>query len=156
MSASRPANIPLHNLTNRRYDTPSDEASLIDSEGEKRRASADSDFSIFSEEDTGDIADQLDEEDPLQIHIRRSLEQQLPRGQRRKGGKKVRYHPDVGTFNEKRGGRLRKEDVPIPDPPRKPLSFGQRFLAAIMAPGDGPSRIHGLHGKKLMYEKSLG
>jgi hypothetical protein len=117
------------------------------------------DFSTGSYDNTGDIADQLDDEDPLQIHLKRSLEEQLPRGlprgQRRKGGKQqkknVHYHPDVGTYNEKRGRQIRKQDIPIPNPPPKPLSFGHRLLAAIMAPGDGPSRIHGLHGKKLMY-----
>lgn len=117
--------------------------------------SSESDFSLFSE--TGDLADQLDDEDPLHIHLRRSLEQELPRGQRRRGGsrhhKSVRYHPDVDGYSEKQGrSRLRKEDIPIPDPPRRPLSFGHRLLATVMAPGDGPSRIHGLHGKKLMYD----
>jgi len=44
----------------------------------------------------------------------------------------------------------RKEDIPIPDPVRKPLSRGDRILVFIMAADDGPSRMHGLHGKKLM------
>lgn len=174
MSSSRPsANIPLHSLSHRRYESSSDadDLSLLGSEGdgeaEKRRASSESesDFSLFSE--TGDLADQLDDEDPLHLRLRQSLEQELPKGQRRTGGggggggsgskpKSVRYNNNVNVgvngYSEKQSQkRLRKEDIPIPDPPRLPLSFGHRALARIMAPGDGPSRIHGLHGKKLMY-----
>lgn len=160
MSSSRAsANIPLHSLSHRRYESDSDdEASLLgsDVEGEKRRASCESDFSLFSE--TGDLADQLDDEDPLSIRLRRSHEQDLPRGSSRKGGSKskhhksVRYDSNVAGFNEKQSRqRIRKEDIVIPSPPRRPLSFGHRVLAAVMAPGDGASRIHGLHGKKLMY-----
>lgn len=151
-SNSTPANIPLHTLSTRpRYDSPSDDqVSLLGSPVEKDRSSLEgSDFSLFGE--SGDIADEYDpdEDDPL----RDRLEQQLPKDQRRKGGrhqKQVHYHPDVGRYSEKRGGRIRKEDIHIPDPPRRPLSFGHRLLATIMAPGDGPSRVHGLHGKKLM------
>lgn len=162
MSSSRPsANIPLHSLSHRRYEeSGSDDASLLGSEGEgeKRRASSESDFSLFSE--TGDLADQLDDEDPLHLqeHLRGSVEL-LPRGQRRKNNrhhKTVRYQSDAEGYSEKQPRRkLRKEDIPIPNPPRRPLSFGHRLLAAVMAPGDGPSRIHGLHGKKLMYERCV-
>lgn len=173
MSSSQPsANIPLHSLSasHRRYEFGSDDGSLLateEEEGEKRRASSQSsqssqsDFSVFNESETGDLADQLDDEDPLHIRLRNSLQQELPKGQRSKGGssgrphKSVRYHAHInghssGYSEKTRRGRLRKEDIPIPNPPRKPLSFGHRLLAAVMAPGDGPSRIHGLHGKKLM------
>jgi hypothetical protein len=165
MSSSRPsANIPLHSLSHRRYESASDDdddASLLGSDSEKGRASSESDFSLFSE--TGDLADQLDDQDPLHIRLRRSLEQELPRGHRRKTPansssnrhphhKSVRYHAEIDIYSEKPARpRLRKEDIVIPQPPRRPLSFGHRLLAATMAPGDGPSRIHGLHGKKLMY-----
>jgi len=178
MSSSRPsANIPLHSLSHRRYDSASeeeedDDASLLDSDGEgqrqgqahghgqrarhgqgtgeKQRASSESDFSLFS--DTGDIADQLDDDDPLQIHLP-ALQQ--PRSKRKHAHHKrktVRYDSveEHGYSEKQPRQRLRKEDIPIPTPPRRPLSFGHRLLAAAMAPGDGPSRIHGLHGKKLM------
>lgn len=39
----------------------------------------------------------------------------------------------------------------MPTPRRQRISVGERWLAAIMAPEDGPSRMHGLHGKKLMF-----
>jgi hypothetical protein len=157
-SSSTPsaANIPLHSLSRRRYDSPSDDQeSLLGSPVEKDRSSLEgSDFSFF--EESGDIVDEYDpdEDDPLRTRIRESLERQLPQDQKKKGGrhqKQVHYHPDVRSYNEKRGKRIRKEDIPIPNPPRRPLSFGHRLLATVMAPGDGPSRIHGLHGKKLMY-----
>jgi hypothetical protein len=100
------------------------------------------------------LVDQLaEEEDPLRIRLRESLEGELPRatGQRReRPHKQVRYHPGVKD-NEKPAAVLKKEDIPIPNPPQQRINIGERLLVAIMAPNDGPSRIHGLHGKKLMY-----
>jgi hypothetical protein len=100
------------------------------------------------------LVDQLaDQEDPLRIRLRDSLEDELPRVTSQRRGrprKQVRYHPDVDE-NEKRAAVVRKEDIPIPNPPQRRINIGERLLVAIMAPNDGPSRIHGLHGKKLMY-----
>lgn len=178
-TARRPANIPLHTLSSSSRPDPDDgsdnDSLLTGSEGdeldevhdEKRghgRRSLDSDasgsdFSLWS--DTGDLVDQLaDREDPLQIKLRQSLEQQLPRTSakrttsRSKPNKKVRYHKDVDRAqNEKRGSGYprSKEDIPIPTPTRRQIPFGERLLVRIMAPNDGPSRLHGLHGKKLLY-----
>lgn len=162
-SSRRPANIPLHTLStsSRPYET--DSASLVGSPDEKqgsRRSSyssaVDSDFSLFS--DTGDLVDQLaDEEDPLRIRLRPSLEEGLPRtSTKQRGGrqhKRVHYHSDVHEAeSEKRhtGVPRRKEDIPIPSPPPRKISAGEKLLAIIMAPTDRPSRLHGLHGKKLM------
>lgn len=103
------------------------------------------------------MVDQLaDQEDPLRIRLRNSLEEDLPRASAQRRGrphKQVRYHPDVED-NEKKAAVLRKEDIFIPEPPQRRINFGERCLVAIMAPNDGPSRIHGLHGKKLMYGSS--
>jgi hypothetical protein len=151
----RPANIPLHTLSSssRPYNRVS--PSPVDSSEEKHGSSrssisGDSDFS-----DTGDLVDQLaNEEDPLTIQLRPSLEEELPRASSKHSGgrqkKRVRIHPDAKE-NEKSGAVKRKEDIPIPSPPPGKLSFGERLLVLAMAPNDGPSRIHGLHGKKLMY-----
>lgn len=49
----------------------------------------------------------------------------------------------------------RKEEIPIPNPPPRRLNWGERALVIAMAPGDGPSRMHGLHGKKLIYFLSI-
>lgn len=65
----------------------------------------------------------------------------------------MRYHSRT-RFNEKTPA-LRKEDIEIPEPGPRSISKPARILAAIMAPNDGPSRIHGLHGKKLLYFTSV-
>lgn len=57
--------------------------------------------------------------------------------------------------NKKSGIVKRKEDIPIPSPPPRRIPLGERLLVLIMAPNDGPSRLHGLHGKKLMYDDEL-
>ncbi|KAE9965460.1 hypothetical protein BLS_007631 [Venturia inaequalis] len=147
----RPANIPLHTLSSASRPLQREESSrsLIDDPDEKGSStSADSDFSLWS--DTGDLVDQLaDQEDPLRSRLRDPLPQTS--GQRRgRPHKQVRYHPDVED-NEKKAAALRKEDIHIPVPPQRKINFGERVLIAIMAPNDGPSRIHGLHGKKLIY-----
>ena len=152
----RPANIPLHTLSSSSRPRDADLASLLENEKTSQRSSfsADSDFSLWS--DTGDLVDQLaDEEDPLRIRLRESLEGTrlggLPKNKRHQ--KRVRYQSQDNTRekNEQPGVVKRKEDIEIPDPGPRTISQGERILAAIMAPRDGPSRIHGLHGKKLMY-----
>lgn len=153
-SARRPANIPLHTLSSsaRRHDT--DSAHLLHDHDrhsdDSARSSFDtpgSDFSLWS--DTGDLVDQLaEQEDPLSIRLRESLDREHHHGHRRPQ-KRVHYESQDEP-EEKSGRRLRKEDIQIPDPGPRTISQAERILAAIMAPGDGPSRMHGLHGKKLM------
>ncbi|KAI9657178.1 MAG: hypothetical protein M1821_003345 [Bathelium mastoideum] len=127
-----------------------------------------SDFSIWS--DTGDLVDQLGEhEDPLQKKLRESFEERRYGGsggkQRRRSGQQ-QQRPRRTRFQELEGeeltekgpapsGALRKEDIDIPNPVRKPISRAAKLLAIIMAPNDGPSRMHGLHGKKLIYFTSV-
>jgi hypothetical protein len=74
--------------------------------------------------------------------------------------KRVRYADKHSTESEKPhhtrpGVRIRKDDIPIPNPPPPRLSWGEKALAAALMPGDGPSRMHGLHGKKLIYFLSI-
>ncbi|KAL2351253.1 MFS monosaccharide transporter-like protein [Cryomyces antarcticus] len=164
----RPANIPLHTLSSssRPYDT--DRSSFHDGSAEKRRGrrssisseSTGSDFSLWS--DTGDLVDQLaDDEDPLRIRLRQSLEEQQIGGstkQRGRSSKRVRYRSQEGA-SEKRshpqtGVVRRKEDIRIPSPPPRKISRAENILAAVMS-GDRPSRMHGLHGKKLLYFTSV-
>ncbi|KAI9703070.1 MAG: hypothetical protein M1820_005942 [Bogoriella megaspora] len=172
-SARRPANIPLHTLRSRNYDHDSDAEHLLDSPGsEKRRrsrsrgsstGSVGSGFSLWS--DTGDLVDQLgDQEDPLQQKLRQSFEERRyggsSNGKRRRSGagKRARFQvsDDLAEKAEHRqSGALRKEDIEIPNPTRKLASAPERLLATIMAPNDGPSRMHGLHGKKLIYFTSI-
>lgn len=171
------ANIPLRTLTSssRRHRRPSDSASDDDRPYDEKRsgsrerlrlsASDDddgSDFSLWS--DTGDLVDQLaDEEDPLSVRLR-NLEEDS-RGQHRRGRgekKRVRYasangqtHPEREKSQQQPGVVKRKEDIAIPTPPPQRLNWGQKALALVMAPGDGPSRMHGLHGQKLIYFLSV-
>jgi hypothetical protein len=65
----------------------------------------------------------------------------------------VHYLPDeAGSEKRRRGPGVvrRKEDIPIPNPPPRHIPWGERLIVLAMAPNDGPSRLHGLHGKKLM------
>jgi hypothetical protein len=158
-TSRRPANIPLHTLSSsstRQRD--GDSAHLLeDHDKESPRSSFDtpdsgSDLSLWS--DTGDLVDQLaDQEDPLRIRLRESVDG-YPSKTRRQP-KRVRYQSQDGTAEKSAGSRkLRKEDIDIPDPGPRSISKAERILASIMAPNDGPSRIHGLHGKKLMLVRT--
>ncbi|OAG11075.1 high affinity glucose transporter [Paraphaeosphaeria sporulosa] len=156
-NSRRPADIPLHTFSSSARQRSSDAARLLhDDDKESTRSSfdtpeSDSDLSLWS--DTGDLVDQLaDQEDPLRIRLRDSLEggsSSRPRHQQ----KRVRYE-SATRFNEKERG-LRLEDIEIPNPGPRTISKAERILASIMAPNDGPSRIHGLHGKKLIYFTSV-
>ncbi|KAF2471279.1 uncharacterized protein BDR25DRAFT_342571 [Lindgomyces ingoldianus] len=156
----RPANIPLHTLSSSSRPRDSDSAYLLhDHDKNSPRSSfstatPESDFSLWS--DTGDLVDQLaDEEDPLRARLRESLDGALlPK--HRPQQKRVRYHSqDDAREKALKREALRKEDIEIPDPGPRTISRGEQILAAIMAPNDGPSRIHGLHGKKLIYFTSV-
>ncbi|KAF2660200.1 MFS monosaccharide transporter-like protein [Lophiostoma macrostomum CBS 122681] len=161
-NSRRPANIPLHTLSSAstRRSRDGDSAHLLDDQDKSSERSsfdtpsAGSDFSLWS--DTGDLVDQLaDEEDPLRIRLQESLEGAHPPRHRRHQ-KRVRYQ-DQEDNREKAGpsGPIRKEDIEIPDPGPRTISRAEQILAAVMAPNDGPSRIHGLHGKKLIYFTSV-
>ncbi|OCK77292.1 hypothetical protein K432DRAFT_436604 [Lepidopterella palustris CBS 459.81] len=157
----RPANIPLHTFPSSSRPRDADSAYLLENEEKASQrssfstASAESEFSLWG--DTGDIGEQLaDEEGPLQIRLRDSLEDtRLPKHRRHL--KRVRYQSQESKRekSEQSGVVKRKEDIEIPDPGPRTISRAQRILAFIMAPRDGPSRMHGLHGKKLIYFTSV-
>ncbi|KAF2200249.1 hypothetical protein GQ43DRAFT_456572 [Delitschia confertaspora ATCC 74209] len=158
LNARRPANIPLHTLSSSSRPRDPDSAYLLDNEKDSPRssfstASANTEFSLWS--DTGDLVDQLaDQEDPLPIRLRDSSFEGNQFGgasRHHRHQKRVRYPPQERTSEKSQPGAVRKEDIEIPDPEPRTLSRADRILAAIMAPQDGPSRIHGLHGKKLIY-----
>lgn len=101
--------------------------------------------------DTGDLAEQLaDAEDPLQIKLRESLDDQIFRGSsRRSKHKKLRYHSDVEHREEKGHPGIVKEDIEIPEPPLRQISRVEHLLAAIMSGGE--RQMRGLTGKSLVY-----
>ena len=85
----------------------------------------------------------------MQIRLRQSQDLDGSSTHKRHSSKK-RVHYDNSSRSNEKAGRVRKEDIVVPTPPRPIANRGERLVAAIMAPNDGPSRIHGLHGKKLM------
>jgi len=155
-----PANIRLHTL-------PASRPSAYDEKhrGSHSRGSISSDsgseFSLWS--DTGDLVDQFaDQEDPLRAkashYLNDSNDHHQSHSRAQRTAKKVRYQPETEYHYSKESREhapLRKEDIPIPNPPRKPIGPGEKIVAFIMAPNDAPSRMHGLHGKKLLYFTSV-
>ncbi|EGC48722.1 MFS monosaccharide transporter [Histoplasma capsulatum var. duboisii H88] len=176
-----PTAIPLRSLSPHSRPSPDSHSVLLASsrekEGNRRLSSSslpsspstdsdsDSNFSVWS--DTGDLAEQLaSEEDPLQIHLNRSLEHSSfgrscfrSRGKR---SKRVHYpadghrhgtHPqqdDRGQVNTDSDGGLFKE-IHIPTPAPRTISRAERILAVIMSPGAArKARSHGLVGKPLL------
>lgn len=178
-STRKPANIPLHTLgsssarrSNRRSHDSDDEKygdrQRLRRSGSYTDYSDDdddrSDFSLWS--DTGDLVDQLADEDPLAGRVRVSLEEPHTSNRTGRGRgqqKRVRY-ASQSADNEKPRRHIdrlpavpkRAEDIPIPEPRLRRLNWGEKLLAAALMPGaDGPSRMHGLHGKKLIYFLSI-
>ena len=77
------------------------------------------------------------------------------RGEKRQE-RRVRYAPGHEKPSQHHPGVVRrKEDIHVPTPPAKRLNWGEKALALVMAPGDSHSRIHGLHGQKLIYFLSV-
>lgn len=156
---------PIHG--SRRRTAPHHHGYAADEDGSDAghpRSSADaddaaSDFTSDSWTDTGDIAEQLGEEDPLRKRLGDRLDDEilagaLRRDHARKQTKRVRYQRDLPHHHGRdrpstRSGVLAKEAISIPDAaPHRP-SRVERWLASIMS--GGASSIHGLTGKPLMY-----
>ncbi|KAI9816354.1 MAG: hypothetical protein M1832_005111 [Thelocarpon impressellum] len=161
----RPANIPLHSLSSPHHGADRQASSALagsaDSEklddSPRSSASAGSDFSLWS--DTGDLAEQLaDEEDPLQIKLRHSLDEQVfgpvqrPRGRH---PKRVRYRERGSVELKHPHAGLDKEAIQIPTPRPRRIPKVEKLLAAIMSGGRGPGPGHGLTGKPLLYFTSV-
>ena len=170
----KPANIPLHTLSSasrlpQHHDRRRSHSSGESFEGEeekgrlRRSGSFDDDdsddFSLWS--DTGDLGDLAEHEDPLSIRLRQRSsfdDQHQPTYRRGRSTqqKRVRYisSPD-GEKARPSGPVVRKEDIRIPSPPPPRINWGVKLLARAMAPNDGHARMHGLHGKKLVYFLSI-
>ncbi|KAJ5726506.1 Mitochondrial substrate/solute carrier, partial [Penicillium malachiteum] len=151
-SPNSPRAIPLRSLS--RSPTQS---IVLESASEKgsRRSShsptrSESDLSAWS--DTVDLAQQLTEEDPLQIHLPASLDRtSLIHKGPRNPSKRVHY-PEVLDNDH----LALKEHIRIPSPPPRRISRVERLLATIMSPGDRQNaQVHGLVGKPLLYFTSV-
>ena len=170
----KPANIPLHTLSNspRHIERVPSSPSSAESQDEKplrsRRASeesagsAGSEFSLWS--DTGDLVDQLaDEEDPLRSRARQSADEDPSNHIARKRfrrEKRVRYQNNDDAADDEKGHHSggppkRKEDIQVPSPAHKAISWGEKFIALVLAPTDSHARTHGLRGQKLVYVTTI-
>ncbi|KAI9669209.1 MAG: hypothetical protein M1817_004704 [Caeruleum heppii] len=160
----RPANIPLRTLPSPSSHQDPSSAGPVDEKHPDPHSfsrhsddSPGSDFSLWS--DTGDLAEQLaDEEDPLQIKLRESLDEEVFRASARgraRPPKRVRYqnNPSLELHDPHAG--LDKEAIQIPTPLSRKPSTASKVLAAIMTGGRGPSQMHGLTGKPLLYFTSV-
>jgi len=136
-------------------------ASLLESSNNEkpdiRRSSSDSagsDFSLWS--DTGDLAEQLaDEEDPLHIRLRDSLDEEVFGGSAAKARgrqpKRVRYLQQDHIEREITNPGVDKEAIEIPNPAPRRISRTEKVLATIMTGNRAASQMHGLTGKPLLY-----
>jgi hypothetical protein len=116
-------------------------------------SSNDSDeFSLWS--DTGDIAEQLaEEEDPLRIQLQPlNLEGKTISGHGGKKKTKRVHYQDQANFQGKIANPgLDKEAIIIPEPAQRRISVSEKYLAYIMAPSDRETaRKRGLVGKPLL------
>ena len=153
--------IPLRTLASPSYPRNEHSAALLNSTSEKqghRRSSdsAGSDFSLWS--DTGDLAEQLaDREDPLQINIRGSLENQTSRAYRPQGRQPKHVHYSDQTFPERKNTDrgIDKEAIQIPDPGPRTISRTEQLLAILLTGNRESSKMSGLTGKPLLLVQRL-
>ncbi|KAK4132880.1 hypothetical protein BT67DRAFT_463248 [Trichocladium antarcticum] len=113
--------------------------------------------------DTGDIAEQLDAEDPLRQRLNGTLDDEILAGvfkrhpKYRRRQKQVHYQDPLSSASSRspsrHAGVPSKEAIRIPSIPPRKASRSERVLAAIMT--GGTSSIHGLTGKPLLYFTSI-
>jgi hypothetical protein len=93
----------------------------------------------------------LADEDPLQIRLRASLDEQVFGGSSRRPArhKKVHYSEEVDNGQEKRHrSGVVKEEIEIPAPAQRRISKAEHWIAAIMSGGE--RQMQGLTGKPLV------
>ncbi|OIW27181.1 hypothetical protein CONLIGDRAFT_671015 [Coniochaeta ligniaria NRRL 30616] len=137
------------------------------SAGHSRSSESDDDafYSESSWTDTGDIAEQLDDEDPIRDRLTGSLNDDILAGvlnrhprHREKNHRHVHYGSKRSLSSASRSrspyktGVVSKEAIEIPEPAARRISWAERKIAAVMAGGTG---IHGLTGKPLIYFTSI-
>ena len=145
------ARIPLRTLPSPSQPRDEHSAALLNEKQGTRRSSesAGSDFSLWS--DTGDLAEQLaDEEDPLRINIRESVDEQGGRPRERRP-KHVHYSNHNHLEHKTTNPGLDKEAIEIPNPPQRKIGPIEKALATIMTGDPQRSRMHGLTGRPLLY-----
>ena len=115
--------------------------------------SAGSDFSLRS--DTGDLAEQLaDEEDPHRKKLRDSVDEDAFGGASRtryRLPKYARFQRSAAQERQNSQAGLDKEDIEIPVARPRQVPAFEKLLAAIMNGRGGGGQMHGLVGKPLLY-----
>lgn len=126
--------------------TPAGRSSL------SRSDSGDSDFLS----DTGDLALQLDDEDPLTARLRENVpEDYVFKGKKHgKSDRHVRYGDQEQLLEEHKAGQggFSKEDIEIPRAAPRNITRVEHIIAIIMT---GERQMHGLTGKPLVYFTSV-
>ena len=152
----RPASIQLRNIPTSLHRLDDQSASPVNEKPDTRSsfASARSDSSLWS--DTGDLAEQLaDEDDPLNIRLRDSLDEELFGGSagraRGPAPKRVRYLQQDHLERKITHPGVDKEAIQIPSPLPRRISRTEKALATIMTGNRAASQMHGLTGKPLLY-----
>ncbi|KAK4122675.1 hypothetical protein N657DRAFT_691172 [Parathielavia appendiculata] len=170
-----PSNIPLRTLparSERQHPRPGREQSswLLTPQGhghpvDEAGSSGSEDNDSWT--DTGDLAEQLADEDPLRQRLdSAALDDDILAGvfnKRRakhhnRQSKRVRYREPLSSGSSRstsqhRGVVLSKEAIRIPSVVHRRTSRAERLLAAIMA--GGARSVHGLTGKPLLYFTSI-
>lgn len=117
--------------------------------------------------DTGDIGEQLDDEDPLRQRLSDTLDNDILAGvfkghpkrhKHHKPQKRVRYEEDHSSSRSSRStsrhaGAINKEAIHIPNAAHRHVTKAERIIATIMT--GSRSSIHGLTGKPLLYFTSI-
>ena len=150
------ASIPLRSLSSHSQPREEPSAAFL-AEKKVNRLSSDSagsDFSLWS--DTGDLAEQLaNEEDPLRIRLRESLDDpgfgRSHTSPLYRRPKHVHYSPRTQLSHKTTNPGLSKEAIEIPNPPARQIGRTEKALAIIMTGDRQRSRMHGLTGKPLLY-----
>ncbi|KAK3169901.1 hypothetical protein OEA41_009285 [Lepraria neglecta] len=152
--------IPLRTLASTSQPRDEDSAALINEKPRRRRSSdsAGSDFSLWS--DTGDLAEQLaEEEDPLRIQIRESVDDRgLAASESRplyRRPKHVHYAEHNHLEHKTTNSGVSKEAIEIPEPAARQIGRVEKFLAIIMTGDHQKAQMHGLTGKPLLYFTSV-
>lgn len=109
--------------------------------------------------DTGDIAEQLADDDPLRERAAQALGDDALAGSLKKkrshgrSSKRVRYSEPLSSGSSRSASQhidaIDKEAIQVPNIGNRKASRAERLLAAIMTGGSGS--IHGLTGKPLLF-----
>lgn len=125
-----------------------------DAAGSQRRRSYSGSGSESSWTDTGDIGEQLADNDPVRLQLSTEIEDELLAGVQRRHNKnhnqkRVRIQDSHHRHHSRsRSALIDKEAIEVPDFNPRPPTRGERIIGAIMSGRSGS--IHGLTGKPLL------